>query len=162
MSKTLSFLGGLVAGVGGVGITGVKLFQTQMVKEIESPKSFEETCEAIERVIPEFASEGWGFPFDKWNFYKVFEDRNIDVPNIRKLTVYFVCNAKLAAKVINTNNAMAGIMPCSWAVMEKTDGKTYIAKMNIGLMAKIFTGPIREAMDKVEADEKKMFERIFS
>ncbi len=162
MSKTLSFLGGLVAGVGGVGVAGMKLFQTQMVKEIESPKSFEETCEAIERVIPEFASEGWGFPFDKWNFYKVFEDRNIDVPNIRKLTVYFVCNAKLAAKVINTNNAMAGIMPCSWAVMEKTDGKTYIAKMNIGLMAKIFTGTIKEAMEKVEADEKRMFERIFS
>ncbi len=162
MSKTLSFLGGLVAGVGGVGVAGMKLFQTQMVKEIESPKSFEETCEAIERVIPEFASEGWGFPFDKWNFYKVFESRNIDVPNIRKLTVYFICNAKLAAKVINTNNAMAGIMPCSWAVMEKTDGKTYIAKMNIGLMAKIFTGTIKEAMEKVEADEKRMFERIFS
>jgi len=162
MSKTLSFLGGLVIGVGGLGVAGMKLFQTQMVKEIESPKSFEETCEAIERVIPEFASEGWGFPFDKWNFYKVFESRNIDVPNIRKLTVYFVCNAKLAAKVINANNAMAGIMPCSWAVMEKTDGKTYIAKMNIGLMAKIFTGAIKEAMEKVEADEKRMFEKIFS
>ena len=68
----------------------------------------------------------------------------------------------MAAKVINTNNAMAGITPCSWAVMEKADGKTYIAKMNIGLMSKIFTGTIKEAMEKVEADEKKMFEKIFS
>ena len=140
----------------------MKLFQTQMVKEIKSPKSFEETCEAIEKIIPEFAREGWGFPINKWDFYKSFENKNIDVPNIRKLTVYFVCNAKLAAKVINTNNAMAGIMPCSWAVMEKTDGKTYIAKMNIGLMAKIFIRTIKEAMEKVEADEKRMLEKIFS
>ena len=162
MSKAVGFSVGLVAGVGGLSLAGMKLFQKQMVKEIESPKSFEKTCEAIEKVIPEFASEGWGFPFDKWNFYKVFEDRNIDVPNIRKLTVYFVCNAKLAARVINENNAMAGIMPCSWAVMEKADGKTYIAKVNIGLMAKIFTGVIKETMEKVEATEKRMFDRIFS
>lgn len=162
MSKALGFIGGLITGAGGLGLAGMKLFQTQMVKEIKSPKNFEETCEAIEKVIPEFASEGWGFPFDKWNFHKVFEDRNIDVPNIKKLTVYFVCNAKLAAKVINTNNAMAGIMPCSWAVMEKADGKAYIAKMNIGLMAKVFTGTIKETMEEVESYEEKMFEKIFS
>ncbi len=162
MSKALGFSVGVIAGIGGLGLAGMKLFQTQMVKEIESPKSFEETCEAIERVIPEFGNEGWGFPFDKWNFYKVFEDRNIDVPNVKKLTVYFVCNAKLAAKVINTNNAMAGIMPCSWAVMEKADGRTSIAKMNIGLMAKIFTGTIKEAMEEVESYEKMMLEKIFS
>ncbi len=162
MSKTLSFLGGVLTGVGGLGLAGMKLFQSKMVIEIESPKSFEETCESIERVIPEFSDEGWGFPFEKWNFYNVFEKGNIDVPDIKKLMVYFICNAKLSAKVINTNNAMAGIMPCSWAVMEKTNGKTYIAKMNIGLMAKIFTGTIKETMELVEKTEHRMFEKIFS
>ena len=162
MSKTVSFIGGLLAGAGALGVAGMKLFQSKMVVEIESPKSFEETCEAIEKTIPEFADEGWGFPFDKWNFYKVFEKNNIEVPDIRKLMVYFICNARLSAKVINENNAMAGIMPCSWAVMEKTDGKTYIAKMNIGLMSKMFTGTIKETMEIVEETEKRMFERIFS
>ncbi len=162
MQKALSFVGGVIVGVGGLGFAGMKVFQTQMVKEIESPKGFEETCEAIERVIPEFANEGWGFPFDKWNFYEVFEKRNIDVPDIKKLMVYFICNAELSAKVINVNSAMAGIMPCSWAVMEKSNGKVYIAKMNIGLMSKIFTGTIKEIMERVEETEKRMFEKIFA
>ncbi|WP_022670515.1 DUF302 domain-containing protein [Hippea alviniae] len=160
--KILHAIGGAAIGAASLGALTLKLFQTQMVKEIPSPKNFEETCKAIEKVIPQFSNSGWGFPFEKWNFYKVFEDRNIDVPNIRKLTVYFVCNANLAARVINTNNAMAGIMPCSWAVMEKADGKTYISKMNIGLMAKMFTGEIKKAMLEVEKTEKEMFKRIFS
>ena len=160
--KILELTSGMVLGAASAGVAGLKLFQTQMVKEIPSPKSFEETCKAIEETVPQFAEKGWGFPFDKWNFYKVFEDRNIDVPNIKKLTVYFICNAKLAAKVINTNSAMAGIMPCSWAVMEKTDGKTYIAKINISLMAKVFSGPIKEAMLQVEKDEEEMFNKILS
>ncbi len=136
------------------------LFRNKMVIDIKSPKSFEETCEAIERVIPQFESEGWGFPFDKWNFYKVFESRNLDVDNINKLMVYFICNAKLAARVISTTNAMAGIMPCSWAVSERNDG-VYISKMNIGLMAKIFSGEIKKAMEIVEETEKRMLKKIF-
>ncbi len=160
--KILELTSGMVLGAASAGVAGVKLLQTQLMKEIPSPKSFEDTCKAIEETVPQFAEKGWGFPFDKWNFYKVFEDRNIDVPNIKKLTVYFICNAKLAAKVINTNSAMAGIMPCSWAVMEKTDGKTYIAKINISLMAKVFSGPIKEAMLQVEKDEEEMFNKILS
>ncbi|WP_025270219.1 DUF302 domain-containing protein [Hippea sp. KM1] len=156
------FVGGAVVGASSLGLAGLKLFQTKMVKEIESPKSFEETCRAIERVIPEFADEGWGFPFDKWNFYKVFESRNIEVEGIRNIMVYFICNAGLAATVINENNAMMGIMPCSWAVNEKDNGKAYIAKMNIGLMSKMFTGKIKEMMLEVEKTEKEMLRRIFS
>ncbi|AEA33597.1 DUF302 domain-containing protein [Hippea maritima] len=157
-----SFLGGTLLGSTSVGFTFLKLFQTKMVKEIVSPKSFEETCSAIEKVVPEFADEGWGFPFGKWDFYKVFESRNIEVKDINKIMVYFLCNAKLAAQVINVNPAMMGIMPCSWAVNEKTDGKVYIAKINIGLMSKMFTGTIREMMLEVEETEKRMFERIFA
>lgn len=58
--------------------------------------------------------------------------------------VYFICNAKLAARVISATNAMAGIMPCSWSVSERNDG-IYISKMNIGLMAKIFSGEIKKS-----------------
>ena len=159
--RAASFFSGILVGSASIGAGILKLFQTQMVKEIPSPKSFEETCKAIEEVIPQFAGRGWGFPIDKWNFYKVFEDKDIKIRDIRKLTVYFVCNAKLEAKVINTNSAMAGIMPCSWAVMEKTDEKIYISKMNIDLMAKMFSGEIKEAMLEVARTEKEMLRMMF-
>ncbi len=159
--KAASFFSGVLVGSASIGAGILRLFQTQMVKEIPSPKGFEETCKAIEEVIPQFARKGWGFPINKWNFYKVFEDRDIKIRDLRKLTVYFVCNAKLAAKVINTNSAMAGIMPCTWAIMEKTDGKTYIAKMNIDLMAKMFPGEIKEAMLEVARTEKEILYMMF-
>ncbi len=82
--------------------------------------------------------------------------------DIKNIMVYFVCNAKLANKVINANNAMMGIMPCSWAVYEKENGEVYIAKMNIGLMSKLFTGAIKDMMLEVEATEDRMFKKIFS
>ncbi len=160
--KIRDLAGGMVLGAASAGVGGVKLLQTQLMKEIPSPKSFEETCKAIEETVPQFAEKGWGFPFNNWNFHKVFEDKNIDIPDIKKMTVYFICNAKLAAKMINANNAIVGIMPCSWAVLEKSDGKTYIAKINMNVLANIFLGPTKEAMLQVEKDEEEMFEKIFS
>ncbi len=112
-------------------------------------------------MVPEFSEEGCGFPFAKWNFYDVFQKRNLVLQGIKNIMVYFVCNARLANKVINADSTMVGIMPCSWAVYEKDNGDVYIAKINIGLMSKIFKGDIKEMMQEVEKTEKKMFDKIF-
>ncbi len=162
MGKTLGMIGGTLAGIALSGVATMKLAQTKMTMEIKSPKSFEDTCKVIETVIPQFADEGWGFPFDKWDFGNVFASRDLMPDDIKNIMVYFVCNAKLANKVINANNAMMGIMPCSWAVYEKENGEVYIAKMNIGLMSKLFTGAIKDMMLEVEATEDRMFKKIFS
>lgn len=162
MGSKLSAVGGILAGVTLSGVAGMKLMQTKMAIDIKSPKNFEDTCKAIEETIPQFAEEGWGFPFEKWNFFKVFESRNLIPEGIKNIMVYFLCNAKLANKVISENNAMMGIMPCSWAVYEKDNGEVYIAKMNIGLMSKMFSGAIKEMMLEVEETEKRMFDKIFS
>ncbi len=162
MGSKLSAITGAVAGVAFSSIAGAKLMQTKMTVNIKSPKSFEDTCKAIEAVVPQFAEEGWGFPFDKWNFHKVLDDRELVPDGIKNIMVYFLCNAKLASKVVSANSAMMGVMPCSWAVYEKTDGSVYIAKMNIGLMSKMFSGAIKEMMLEVEKTEKRMFDKIFS
>ncbi len=161
MSKILGSIGGLAAGVTLSGLALAKLMQTKMLMQIESPKSFDDTCKAIESVIPQFSNEGWGFPFGAWNLHKVFEEKNLTPDSITNIKVYFLCNARLASKVIGVDNKMMGIMPCSWSVYEKNN-KTYIAKMNIGLMSKLFVGTIKEMMLEVEATEKRMFDKIFS
>ncbi len=161
MKKGAGIVGGAIMGMFATGIAGIKLMQTKMTMEIKSPKSFEATCYAIEKVVPEFSEEGWGFPFAKWNFYDVFQKRSLVLKGIKNIMVYFVCNARLANKVINADSTMVGIMPCSWAVYEKDNGDVYIAKINIGLMSKIFKGDIKEMMQEVEKTEKKMFDKIF-
>ena len=161
MGKLIGSIGGLAAGAALSGLAGVKLMQTKMTVSIKSPKSFEETCEGIEKSIEEFKDEGWGFPFDKWDFHNVLENSNLVPEGIEKIMVYFLCNARLASKVISVNNSMMGIMPCSWAVYQKQNS-VYIAKMNIGLMSKMFTGEIKEMMLEVEKTEKRMLDKIFS
>ncbi len=162
VGKTVYALSGALAGVAFSAIGGIKLMQTKIAIDIKSPKSFKDACVAIENVIPQFADEGWGFPFEKWDFYGVFKNRDLVPEGIKNIVVYFICNARLANKVINANNAMMGIMPCSCAVYENDKGEVYIAKMNIGLMSKMFSGDIKEMMLEVEETEKRMFDKIFS
>jgi hypothetical protein len=46
-------------------------------------------------------------------------------------------------------------MPCSWAVYEMADGSVWLAKMNVGLMSKIFSGVAGTMMRKVgQADDR--------
>ncbi len=129
---------------------------------VKSPKSFEETCRSIEERIGEFADEGWGFPFDSWDFYKVFQTRNLIPRGIKNLRVYFLCNAKIARKMINADESMMGIMPCSWAVYEKENGDVNIAKLDIRSLAEIFDGDIKEAFLEVDEAEKRMLSRVLS
>jgi uncharacterized protein (DUF302 family) len=51
---------------------------------------------------------------------------------------------------------VAVMMPCSVAIYEKSDGNTYVASMNIGMMDKVFGGAVDHTMSKVAADDKKI------
>ncbi len=144
---------GVIVGAALTGWAVVWLMRTRMVVARRSGRSFEETCEAIERVVG--AAKGWGFPIPAWNFYGRFLEKGCVPEGFRKIKVYFVCNTKLASGVLQDTPPMAGIMPCSWAVYELEDGSVWLSKMNIGLMAKMFSGVIRRAMQQVEeADEQ--------
>ncbi len=147
MNTFVLLLIGFVAGLFVAVLGTVLAMRKLMVVPHRSHRSFEETCEAIEKVVP--AHEGWGFPIETWNFYETFLKKNLVPRGIRKLKVFFVCNAGLASKVISDTPGMAGIMPCSWAVYEMDDGSVWLSKMNIALMSKMFGGAIREAMTEV-------------
>lgn len=128
---------------------------------IRSPKDFDQTCKAIEEVVGKTPEKGWGFPFEKWEFYKVFESRNLIPDGFKRLRVYFLCNASVAKKLIEANNSMVGIMPCSWAVYEKDDG-VYIAKLNMQFLQDLYDSPIKEAFKEVEEAENRMLRRVLS
>jgi len=153
MSTLISLIIGIVGGMLLTGGIVLWMMRTRMVVAHRSQRSFEDTCTAIERTV--LAHKGWGFPIKEWNFFETFRKKNLKPDHIEKLMVYFVCNSALAEKVISANPAMAGIMPCSWAVYELDTGEVYLAKMNIGMMSKMFSGVIGENMGIVaEADER--------
>ncbi len=158
MSTTAALFLGIILGAALLGAALVWLMRTRMVVAHRSRRTFEETCAAIETTVT--SSKGWGFPIPTWNFYETFLAKNLVPDGFTKIKVFFVCNAGLARQVLSHNPAMAGIMPCSWAVYERADGSVWISKMNIGLMAKAFSGVIRTTMGKVAAADEAFLARI--
>ncbi len=160
MTTFLLLLIGFVAGLFVAVLGTVLAMRKLMVVPHRSRRGFEETCAAIEEVVP--AHPGWGFPIETWNFYETFLRKNLVPRGIRRLKVFFVCNAGLASKVISDTPAMAGIMPCSWAVYEMDDGSVWLSKMNIALMSKMFGGTIREAMTEVARMDEVFLRQVLS
>ncbi len=151
----------LVATAIGIGVgafvTGafvLLMMRSRMVVPQRSEQSFEATCAAIESEVP---GDGWGFPMEPLDMTGQLREKGVAPDGIERIRLYFVCNPRIAGRVLSHTPAMAGIMPCSWAVIEKNDHSVWLAKMNVGLMAKMFPAPIRHAMGQVaSADERFM------
>ena len=51
---------------------------------------------------------------------------------------------------------LTAIMPCNIAVYEKSDGKTYVSMMNLGLMGKMFGGDVETMEVKLAPQMEQM------
>ncbi|MEN8008362.1 MAG: DUF302 domain-containing protein [Candidatus Krumholzibacteriota bacterium] len=153
MNSLALFLIGFVAGTVLVAAVFLSVMRTRMVVAHRSRRTFAETCAAIEKIVP--TEKGWGFPIDTWNFYETFAQKNLVPEGFVNLKVYFVCNAGHASKMLTHTPSFVGMMPCSWAVYEMADGSVWLAKMNVGLMSKMFSGVPGRMMRIVgQADDK--------
>jgi len=154
----LTFLTGFISGAILTGFLFAYIMKRYMIVAYRVNKSFKETEKRIKNVIPEF--KGWGFPIPDWEFYKSQLSKNLKYDNIKNAIVHFVCKPVHANSVVKKDPKMAGIMPCSWSVYETNKGEVYIAKMNIALMSKMYSGLIGEVMKDVASTEKKMLDKI--
>ncbi len=149
MTIPLSLLAGFAAGAVLTGAVVLWLMRHRMLVAHRSRRTFEETCEAIEKVV--LSHPGWGFPIETWDFHETLARKNVVPENLRRIRVFFVCNAVHASHVLAEDPSMAGTMPCSWAVYELDDGSVWVSKMNIGMMARMFSGVIGKTMTRVAA-----------
>ena len=126
----------------------------QMLVEVASPLGFEETLERLEANAKDL---GWKVP-GKWkvdfqkNLMKV-TDTDIGPNRVLKMCEPFAA-AKLLLK--DEYKMLTAMMPCTIAVYEKSDGKTYIAMMNLGIVGKAIGGDVVVAMQKAMPDMLKM------
>ncbi len=136
----------------------VAIMKAKMVVAIKSKYNFEDTCKKLEEVVPK--GEGWGFPIPAWEFYQSQLKKNLTYDNIKNCKIYFVCKSVYANKVVRDDPKWAGIMPCSWAIYEMSNGDTYVAKMNISLMSMMFSGVLGKVMKNVAKEEEAFIEAI--
>ena len=145
MKIIVSFIIGAIIGVGSLQLPAVqqKIAQamgSQMLVEIESPLGFDETLAKIEENA---RYEGWKVP-SKW---KVNFQKNLmktTGKDIGKNQVLKMCEPEAAVKILVNDELkkLTTMMPCTIAVYEKSDGKTYISMMNIEMLGMIYGGVV--------------------
>ncbi len=152
----LIFIGGAIGFV----LCGIVMFMAMpslMLVTRECKLGFDETVAALEKRIPE---HGWlisgGQPID---MNKSMAKHGVTFePRVKLIKL---CKAEYAKSVLTTDGHISCMMPCTMAIWEADDGKVYLSKMNMSLMAKMFGGNVANVMgEKVVHDEEKILEGL--
>jgi uncharacterized protein (DUF302 family) len=80
----------------------------------------------------------------------------------RPMKILSICQPDHAYAILSEsdNRKVTAMMPCRIGVFEGDDGQVYVARMNIGLMSKMFGGTIQTVMGQVAAEEHEMLQGI--
>jgi len=142
---------GAVLGIALTAVVTVVAMRSLMIVRHESKLGFDDTVAAIEAAI---AENGWVSP-QTVDMQKSMAKHGVEFPHRIKLVK--LCKATYAAQVLTDSRHMSSLMPCTIAVYEDDDGKVYVAKMNTGLMGKVFGGTVAEVMGgSVARDEARI------
>lgn len=155
---TLGVLLGTVISMGGMGIYVTSNADKLMINVGESKYDFLTTIDELNQSIIE--ADDWKV-VTTMNMTKSLAAHGFEINNIFVLEL---CNPVLANDMLGDedNLWMGAMMPCRMAVYEKSDGKTYVASMNMGLMSNMFPGDIGDAMAQVALDDEEILEAIFA
>ena len=127
---------------------------SKMLIELESPLGFDETLVKLEENAK---GAGWKVP-SKWkvNFQKNL--LKVTGTDIGKNQVLKMCEPEAAAKILvhDEYKLLTTMMPCTIAVYEKSDGKTYISIMNMEMLGMIYGGVIAEIAKELAPQMQEM------
>ena len=143
---------GVVLCVGSLMAPGIKdkMAQTmgqQMLIEIESPLSFDDTLVKLEENAK---AAGWKVP-SKWKVNFQRNLKKVTGTDIGPNQVLKMCEPKAAARILvhDQYKLLTTMMPCTIAVYEKSDGKAYISLMDIKMLGMIYGGEIKQIADEL-------------
>lgn len=146
---------GIIIGATSVAVIMKMAMPGMMLIERVSPFGVDETVQRIESAV---TNGGWEIS-RTMDMQKSLAKLGQTVPRV---TVIKICEPHHAAAIMNDDKALfvSTMMPCSIAVYEKTDGKTYVSTMNAGLMGRMFGGTVAEVMSGPVARETAEFTRF--
>jgi len=111
-----------------------------MIVTQESQLGFEETVATLERAIP---ARGWVVS-TVMDMNQSLARHGVEFgPRVKLVKL---CKAEYAKSVLMTDRYVSTLMPCTIAVWENDEGRVFLSKMNMPLMAKLFGGNIARVM----------------
>jgi len=126
----------------------------QMLIEHASPLGFEETLVRLEKNAKAL---GWKVP-KKWKVDFQKNLKRVTGKDIGKNRVLKMCapNAAVPLLMKDEYKMLTALMPCTIAVYEKSDGKTYIALMNLKVMGKMYGPDVAKMADELAPQMEQM------
>ncbi len=154
MSKLLTILVSFILGAVVATFIGFKMLPSLMITEVPSPLGFEETIDKVKANAKEM---GWKVPKSwKINFQKNLQKVvKVDIgPN----QVMGMCEPQAAADILihDELKQLSVMMPCKYAVYQKSDGKTYISIMNMNLLGTAFGDIVKGITTELAPQMEKM------
>jgi uncharacterized protein (DUF302 family) len=126
----------------------------QMLIEHPSPLGFEETLVTLEKNAKAL---GWKVP-KKWKVDFQKNLKRVTGKDIGKNKVLKMCapNAAVPLLMRDEYKMLTALMPCTIAVYEKSDGKTYIAMMNLKVMGQMYGPDVAKMADELAPQMEQM------
>jgi uncharacterized protein (DUF302 family) len=155
--KTISFVTGVLAGIGVTAVAAFKLMPKMMLMDQISRLGFEETVTAIEEAA---VDRGWKVP-KTYDIQKTLQGAGH--ADMTRVKIISICQPDHAYNVLkaDSDKFVTAIMPCRVAVYEDAQKNVHIAEMNMGLMSKFFSPTVRDIIgNHVAVEEKEMMAGI--
>lgn len=159
MNRKMVFagVGAFVFGIVLTGLVGFYSMPGLMMLEDESPHSFADTVQVFEQAVSE---AGWSV-LQVHDMQGILADHGHDVAAVK---IYELCSSLYSAEILVEDDArlISPLMPCRVSIYEKSDGTTYIARMNSELMAKPFGGVIARVMDTAAVETEEVIAAVLN
>ncbi|NLD24457.1 MAG: DUF302 domain-containing protein [Bacteroidales bacterium] len=126
-----------------------------MFFENRSKYGFEETINQLTELVPE----------NEWKIIKILdlqETMRKNGKDVLPVKVVEMCKPDYAYQLLSEDSQRiySNMMPCRVSVYEKSDGNTYISRMNSAMFAEQIGGVMQDVMSKAFDDVEKMIKKI--
>ncbi len=124
---------------------------------IENPSKYGYT-KTIDTLSQTIAGKGWKVLVSH-DLKEILDKKGYSVLPV---TVIELCNPAYSSRLLMTDaeRLVATMMPCRVAVYEKSDGMTYVSRMNAEAFAKMMGGVVEEVMTGAFRDMETMIESV--
>ena len=127
----------------------------RMFFENKSRFGFEETINQLTELVPE----------NEWKIIQMLdlqETMRKNGKDVLPVKVVEMCKPDYAYQLLSEDSQRiySNMMPCRVSVYEKSDGITYISRMNSAMFAEQIGGVMQDVMSKAFDDVEKMIKKI--
>lgn len=125
---------------------------------IENPSqyAFEETIESIKT---EVEKKSWRVTA----IHDLQETLKKNGQDVLPVKVFAICHPKYSGQILSGDDEriVSPLMPCRLSVYQKSDGKTYISRMDPKMIDRMFTGKVAQVMKESADDVEDILKTIF-